>query len=515
MPTATTIPDGGFPIVLTADRSLMADYPTLFEAMAAVSQTTLFPEPIVRTLLMRTPAGQTGNGRDPRGRVAPLGLRRIEGALLEGGFTAREVAIVDPSRLHRAIGPSTRLVAVSTGDPMGLGMSSTTMTALLGGSIYPSHLFGSLMRTVRRLKTRYGTFRVLAGGPGAWQLALHDAQCRRLGVDQTVTGFCEGNIVEIVRSAIDADSQPATGNVIKGHRVDMHDIPRLHGATLAGALEISRGCGLGCGFCSLANEPMRHLPPEAICADAQTIVRFGQPNLALLSEDILRYGARGIDPSPSTLIDLLERLRRIDGVRLIQTDHASIRSVASYSDYELRGVRDPMVGDTGCRRPWINVGVETVSEPLLRRSCAPAKVRFDGGRPWSDTCTEQIDRLIAAGFFPLVSLVVDLPGETEDDIRQTTDWVRTIAHRPLAVFPLRMAPLDRSSGFCPRSLTDVHWELFQTAYDINFREAPRMAYDNQAAAGVGPWRRRLIRGLAVGNIVLWKSIFALRRGSTP
>jgi len=51
-------------------------------------------------------------------------------------------------------------------------------------------------------------------------------------------------------------------------------------------------------------------------------------------------------PNPQALISLLKSLRQIEGLRLIQTDHANIASIAQYSDDELRAVRDLLVGDT-------------------------------------------------------------------------------------------------------------------------------------------------------------------------
>ncbi len=65
----------GFPIVLTADRTLTADYALLFDGMLAASQTTTAPPALFGRLLMPHRGG-TGI----RATVAPLGLRRTEAA---------------------------------------------------------------------------------------------------------------------------------------------------------------------------------------------------------------------------------------------------------------------------------------------------------------------------------------------------------------------------------------------------------------------------------------------------
>ena len=89
---------GGRQVVLTADRILMADYRLLFDGMLAASQTTLTPSVVMNRLLApRSPS------RDGRAPVAPLGLRRIEAALLVGELSPDDVTVVDEEHLAAAI----------------------------------------------------------------------------------------------------------------------------------------------------------------------------------------------------------------------------------------------------------------------------------------------------------------------------------------------------------------------------------------------------------------------------
>ncbi len=491
----------GYPVVLTADRSLMADYRLLFDGMLAASQTTTAPLPLLAPLLM--PRARSGNGR---ARVAPLGLRRIEAALCAGGFSPDTVAVVDEWGLDAAIGPETRLVGISSGEPAGLGMNSSTMTAVAGGRIYPQALFQRLLCRVRQRLARVApAAKLVLGGPGAWQLA-GDPQVRRsLGIDFVVAGYAEGNVAAAVGDLLAGRPVP---EVIVGEGADPAAIPPIRGASTMGVVESSRGCGLGCRFCTLARVPMSHLPAETILADAATNVAAGARSIALLSEDLFRYGGQGARANPPALLELLRRLRQIPGLGAIQIDHANLCSLAQFSDEELAAVHALLVGPTRCQYLWVNVGIETASGTLLRANGGRAKMGTASEGDWGEFCAAQVRRLCRAGFFPLLSLLLGLPGEREEDVRATLAWVRALSGERIAIFPVLYAPIDGSAGPRASDLTRAHWELIRSCYRLNFRWVPRMYWDNQAAAGVPVGRRLLVQVLGRGQVVQWQSLFA-------
>ncbi|NLO07277.1 MAG: hypothetical protein GX131_15725 [candidate division WS1 bacterium] len=484
----------GKPVVLTADRTLMADHRTLFGGMIAASQTTTTPRPLMDHLLA------------PRSRlsVAPLGLRRVEAALLCDGFSDGDVAVVEPERLAEVIGPETRVIGVSAGEACGLGMNSTTMTAIAGGEIYPRALVLELMREIGRLRERAPDARVVLGGPGAWQLVANDALRVELGVDHVVHGPVEGNVAGLMHAMAAEDDLPV---LLEGGAVDAASIPAIRGASAMGAVELSRGCGLGCTYCVMGREAMRHLPEETILADVRTNIAAGMRGIAAISEDLLRYGCTGSKPHPERLIALLRQMREIPGAGLIQTDHANIISVAAYSDAELAQVRELMVGETGCRHPWMNLGVESACGQLLAQS-GSAKLGGTAPAEWGEFAAEQLRRLVRAGFMPMASLIMCLPGETPEHVRATLEWVKGLSREPLTIFPVLYAPIDGSSPPTRADLTREHWRLIGACYDINFREVPRMFRDGQAAVGV-PWARRMaLQLLGYGQVGLWSALFA-------
>jgi len=503
---------GGFPVVLTADRMLFAGYRTLFEGMISASQTSRTP-----SLLMKHLLAPVARRDGLRARQAPLGLRRVESALARSGWERPDVAVVPPESLGGAIGPETRIIGISSGDPLGIGMNSTTMSGVVGGEILTSRWFRELAENVLRLRRRAPNARVVMGGAGAWQFAGDRLAQRAMGVDHVIRGYCEGNVAGLFEKIARGENLSAT---LAGERVAAADLPRILGPTLMGGVEISRGCGLGCGFCTLAGEPMEHPPAEAVLADVETNLSGGVTDVVLVTEDMFRYGGRGAQTQPSALIALLERLRALPRVRLIQADHANIASAAQFSDEELAAVRRAMRGPfdhaQGRRNDylWLNLGVETASGGLLAANGGRRKM--GGGDPaaWDDLCQEQVRRLIRLGFFPLVSLVLGMPGETQADVERTIRWVARLREERLAVFPVFHAPTKTRTG--PFGLADMsaaHWRLFRECYELNFRWIPRLLWDNQTASRVPLWRRAALQSLGRAQTLWWKSLFVWRSGT--
>ncbi len=490
-------PQQGYPVVLTADRSLMASYDMLLEGMMSCSQTTSTPEMMMRLLI--APALKDPDVATHR---APLGMRRVEAALMAGDFSSDDVAIVTPDKLKAAIGPATKIIGVSSGDPLGIGMNSTTMAGLAGGASYPGEYFRRLMDTIAEL--RPGGASVVFGGAGAWQLSSDDDARRGFGVDHVFEGYCESTVAKAFRAIIDGNG---LDTIVKCPTTDASDIPPITGTSCMGVVEVSRGCGMGCEFCTLGKLAMSHLDIPAIVADVETNVRGGMMSACVISEDLFRYGATGNELDPAALKAMLRAVGEVDGLGLIQADHVNVTSVARMSDGDLEEVGRLLAGNAGGGTAWVNLGVETASGRLLDDNGGGPKIRPFSADEWGDVTREQVRRLARLGFFPLVSLVAGLPGETDEDMRATIEWVRSIADERAGVFPLFHAPIDGSAAFTRESMGPLHWQLYDESYRINFRRIPDLYWRNQRAAGTPLWKRALLRALGRGQVVLWKRRF--------
>lgn len=498
-------PSDGFPIVLTADGTLMADFRTLLEGMLSASQTTTTPAALMRALIARPIRSRTLAA--PR---APLGLRRVEAALLADGFDRRDVVIATPEKLARVVGDKTRIIGISTGDPLGIGMNSTTMTGIGGGRPYTSVWFERLVRRVRLLcpDETAAKVKVVVGGPGAWQLVDNAAARRRLGIDHVVVGRCENDVAGIFRRICDGEKLPM---VVECNTKTDGTPPAILGPTVMGVVEISRGCGLGCAFCTEAGKPMVHLPIETILNDVRTNVSAGVRDISLVSEDAFRFGGNRGGTNAKSLIELLHQLRTIRRLRRIQLCHANVSSVAHTGNDELAEVCSLLADDSDREHyPWVNVGVESASGQLLAAS-GIAKMHPFKTDQWNDVCRQQVCRLASAGFAPMVSLLVGLPGETDDDVELTLNWVQSLRQTRVTVFPMFVAPLNaKQRAFTVADMTPTHWQLFRECYRLNFKWLPRMYWDDQTAAGVPLWRRTSLQALGKLGIPFLKTWLALK-----
>lgn len=490
------------PVILVAERSLSADYACVFEGILAGMQTSFIPR-LIETRLLAPPLPVSPEGRALR---APLGLRRIETALRSpGGLGSDEVVCTTPEALPRLLGPWVKIVAISSGDPLGFAMSNTTTSAFNPGQLYPRLFTRELLASLTPARERWG-FKIVFGGPGAWQWFREPQDPFADRIDHFFEGYFEAEGPAFFQDLLNGRSRPRR---VRAEGSAGPDVRPLLGPATLGAVECSRGCGFGCGFCVMADIPMFHFEPDLILADLRTNVASGQPAALSTSEDFFRYGGQGPRVNPEAVLDLVGRMRQIPNLDFMQIDHANVRSVLQFSPKDLATIRRQLPGAESSKYLWVNLGVETLNGPLLNQIC-PGKIGSPAAEEWPHMVDEAVNRLLEAGFFPVVSLILGLPGETSDDPRKARDWLRRWRHRPLTVFPIfhePPGPLPADPPFTLAQMTRDHLSLFRECYETNFRWIPRLFWDNQRLAGVPIGRRLLYQILGRAEVLLWRSKF--------
>ncbi|MEM4778248.1 MAG: radical SAM protein, partial [Thermoplasmatales archaeon] len=154
-------------VVLTADRGSFTDYGGISTlGYVACMPARIVPRPLMNLLF--TPEMKYYRSGEPV--FAPYALRKVEAALIERGID--DVMVVPPDRIEKVIDERTKVVGITVHDPHGLSPVSMKLTMLFGGGpAWNAVYFDELSKKISVLKKKFG-FKVVAGGPATWQLAL-------------------------------------------------------------------------------------------------------------------------------------------------------------------------------------------------------------------------------------------------------------------------------------------------------------------------------------------------------
>src|SRR3989304_3568530 len=227
---------------------------------------------------------------DGRAKFAPYGLRKVEAMLLESGFTESDVAVAHPEDLHVFIGSETKVVGVSSMDPTGMGYVSKTYSSIIGGGEPMNAVeFQKLVThpSIKKFKPK-----IVVGGFGSWQLERKH-MTDKYGVDFVLFGGRPDTIIDVFKKAVNGEPLP---RVVRADEAlpkwDYATMPLAKHAAIHGAVEISKGCGRNCQFCTPTVQNKVDMPLKEIMREVETTTREGCCNITLITEDLFLYGAK-------------------------------------------------------------------------------------------------------------------------------------------------------------------------------------------------------------------------------
>src|SRR5512142_887562 len=244
----------------------------------------------------------------------------------------------------------------------------------------------------------------------------HDELARELPEVDHFVGT--GAYQEIARIVADAQSA----------RVVVPDPDFVHGASTprvnslpshTAYLKIAEGCDNACAFCIIPKlrGPQRSRTVEDLVAEAEALAANGTVELSLVAQDLTAWGQDL--PGRPRLHHLLPALCRVDGVRWIRLHYAYPRDFPD-------ALVDVIASEPKIAK-YLDMPLQHSSDRLLRAMKRGRDSQF------LRTLLAKL-RARVPGIALRTSLIVGLPGETEEDFADLLAFVREQRFERLGVF---------------------------------------------------------------------------------
>jgi len=459
----------GVPIVLTASAAYMSDFGlSPFRAFTGGFPTGIVP----RRLLRKYWYPPVPNNGDGTAKYAPYGMRKIE-AILVREFGAENVAVVHPDYLKEVVGPKTKVVGISSMEAAGIGFVSRTYTSFVGfgGEPVAAAEFRDLIG--KPILRKWGA-KIILGGSGAWQ--VHKAKLqRKYGIDCIVMGEGEKTALKIFRMALNGGELP---RVVKTESPNPEEIPCIVHPSIFGNVEITRGCGRGCKFCSPTLRRSYSFPLEHILKEVKLNAKNGTKMIILASDDIFLYRSKGkFLPNREALVTLIKSIATVPEVEYIQPAHASLAPVVydpeMIEEIGLILLEKANWVTNGTRHSSVEIGIETGSIRLMNEHMKGKMLPYKP-KEWHDIVTEGIGIMNENRIWPLATLIIGLPGETEKDTIATLELLDKLRHSKVFYVPLLFTSeedcmLREARHMDLKHLTPLQWELIATCWERNIK----------------------------------------------
>ncbi|MEM1688972.1 MAG: radical SAM protein [Candidatus Hadarchaeales archaeon] len=489
-------------VIITSDRSLMSEYGySIFVGFAACAPKLI--SDFLYKLFLSPPVGNHNGIAE----AAPCGTRKMEAALLEAGI---DVVVAHPDHLDNVIDKNTKVVGITTNDPRGLGPASTTFSSLTRKRTFSAIFFEKTVKKIREVAKRRGntSLKIIAGGPGAWQLA-DEKILESYGIDCVLVGEGEITGVEIFKKALKGEPLP---KIVYGETVPVEKIPSIKHRTISGLVEIARGCGRGCKFCVPNLRIFRCRPIEKIMEEVEVNLREGAHEILLHAEDVLRYGAQGPIPDESKVLELFGKV--LEKTSKISISHFAFASVVSKPDL-IPKLTQLLDSKTDAKFYSGQVGIETGSPRLMEKHMFGKVLPFKPEQ-WPEIVIEAHKILADHRWVPCSTLISGLPGETAEDIRKTIELVQNLREYRSLIVPLFFVPLGGLEGgkfFSKEDMLPEHWMLMAECIKHDFKWVDDLAKDYLS----DPFQRFFVRQIVfrIFRRVLKKPIKLMEEGIDP
>ena len=512
----TPPPDGGKLIVLTAPLTETIDHAGYFIQMALASL-PIWLEAILNSKYPKW--REVERNPDGSARYMPAGARLLQKSL-EREFPAEDIVACYPDDLDKFLGPRTRVVGVTTHNPLGVTFAAGVYTSIFGSSKMPinSHYARQAFAKINSNPFRQN-FKVIVGGSGGWQISQTNT-FDELGVDCVVDGRSESaDTMALFHKAVRREALPR--EVAATHPTRREELLVPDTRTTFGVVEMTTGCGRRCQFCVPDLNPQIDFPKDKILAGVRANVQGGNKQISLATEDMFIWGQVRTEtpfffPNREALVDLYSEIVSMPGVEQHVLSHSTIAPFV-VDPLLIKKLTDALLDKSPIHIPAVSthprkkalaplIGLETGSVRLAKKIMPSKGVPFSM-EDWPSVVLEGLRVANQNNWFPMMTLMVGSPGETDDDVKATLDLVYEIERRGLFAFlipsiftPLHDTRMENQRGVTEtRQLTPLQWQLILKCWKINLRPGQYSWWGPMA------WR--------MGAIIMWA--LKLRKTNGP
>ncbi len=462
----------GYPIVLAASSAEANDY----DDNPFLAFICTFPKKISGHIL-KEHISNLDNNDDGTAKTTIYGLRKVE-SLLVDAFGKDSVVVTHYDNIHRFIGKKTKIFGISTMDPLGLAYVSTTYNSLIGfgGEALNASEFKRLIMhpSIKKYKPK-----VIVGGAGSWQISEANLQ-EKFGIDVLFQGEGEEDIVDVFKKLLNDENVQKYYNAKKPSR---DKIPLIKNAACYGMVEITRGCGRGCQFCSPTNRTKYSFPLEHIMKEVEINIKSGTKSIFTVTEDIFLYKSKpGFIPNRKEIIKLYKTIASYPGVEHILLSHASFAPIIH--DPKILDELTPILMEKTRWTPEISklykkrfisveMGIETGSVRLMQKYMKGKALPFNVDN-WPELVVQGMGVLNDYDWWPLCTIMTGQPDETEDDIIATLNLIDDLRNHnakmfytPVLFIPLKEAVLGNQHSTSLENLSELQWDVLSRCWRNN------------------------------------------------
>jgi radical SAM superfamily enzyme YgiQ (UPF0313 family) len=262
-------------------------------------------------------------------------------------------------------------------------------------------------------------------------------------------GEFEGDGWKLFKMAVEGRPLP---KIYRGKIPTINDIPVIRTPSIGGIVEVSRGCGRGCKFCTPTLLRWISMPLHLIEKEVIVNLKSGANHIGLHSEEFFKYGSKDpFRPAREPVLKLLSRVHEVvreyakDRYVRITTDFTTAVSVVA--DPELVKMCAEYI-NPGNSYSFIQMGIETGS-PRMIGLIMPGKVKPFRPIEYPDIVEQAVGILNDNRWIVCGTMIVNFPGEKEEDVLRNLELVERLKPYKVLIWTLPFIPMGglRRSGW--------------------------------------------------------------------